>query len=115
MQSIQQCVSYSYRLYMEELRAHFLKTDLLSEQDLRTLEKDGTLAKGPRYLEMAEGYVTGIALDEAGEIIGYQFVNLGKLTDFIKKGDTPNDAWEKAKGQYGRVEDAAKIIDPRKE
>ena len=75
----------------------------------------GTLAKGPRYLEMAEGYVTGIALDEAGEIIGYQFVNLGKLTDFIKKGDTPNDAWEKAKGQYGRDEDAAKIIDPRKE
>ena len=47
------------------------------------------------------------------EIIGYQFVNLGKLTDFIKKGDTPNDAWEKAKGQYGRVEDAVKIIDPR--
>ncbi len=38
----------------------------------------GTLAKGPRYLEMAEGYVTGIALDEAGEIIGYQFVNLVK-------------------------------------
>ena len=72
-------------------------------------------SEGPRYLEMAEGYVTGIALDEAGEIIGYQFVNLGKLTDFIKKGDTPNDAWEKAKGQYGRVEDAAKIIDPRKE
>ena len=75
----------------------------------------GTLAKGPRYLEMAEGYVTGIALDENNEIIGYQFVNLGKLTDFIKNGDTPNDAWEKAKGQYGRVDDAAKIIDPRKE
>ncbi len=75
----------------------------------------GTLAKGPRYLEMAEGYVTGIAVDENDEIIGYQFVNLGKMTDFIKKGDTPNDAWEKAKGQYGRVADAAKIIDPRKE
>ena len=30
-------------LYMEELRAHFLKTDLLSEQDLRTLEKDSAL------------------------------------------------------------------------
>ena len=75
----------------------------------------GTLAKGPRYLEMAEGYVTGIALDENDEIIGYQFVNLGKLTDFIKNGDTPNDAWEKAKGQYGRVDDAVKIIDPRKE
>ena len=62
-----------------------------------------------------DGLPIGAGLDEAGEIIGYQFVNLGKLTDFIKKGDTPNDAWEKAKGQYGRVEDAAKIIDPRKE
>ena len=47
----------------------------------------GTLKKGPRYLEMAEGYVTGIGLDEEGCIIGYQFVNLGKMTDFIKKGD----------------------------
>ena len=75
----------------------------------------GTLAKGPRYLEMAEGYVTGIALDDNGEIIGYKFANLGKFTDFIKAGDQPNDAWEKAKGQYGRVADAAKIIDPRKE
>ena len=75
----------------------------------------GTLKKGPRYLEMAEGYVTGIALDEDDEIIGYQFVSLGKMTDFIKKGDDPNTAWEKAKGQYGRVADAAKIIDPRKE
>ena len=75
----------------------------------------GTLAKGPRYLEMAEGYVTGIALDENDEIIGYQFVSLGKLTDFIKKGDDPTTAWEKAKGQYGRVADAVKIIDPRQE
>ena len=75
----------------------------------------GTLKKGPRYLEMAEGYVTGIALDEDNEIIGYQFVSLGKMTDFIKKGDDPNTAWEKAKGQYGRVDDAVKIIDPRKE
>ena len=65
--------------------------------------------------EMAEGYVTGIALDEDNEIIGYQFVSLGKMTDFIKKGDDPNTAWEKAKGQYGRVADAVKIIDPRKE
>ena len=73
----------------------------------------GTLQKGPRYLEMAEGYVTGIALDEDDLIIGYQFVNLGKMTDFIKKGDDPNTAWEKAAGQYGRVADAAKIIDPR--
>ena len=75
----------------------------------------GTLKKGPRYLEMAEGYVTGIALDKDDQIIGYQFVNLGKMTDFIKKGDDANTAWEKAKGQYGRVDDAVKIIDPRKQ
>ena len=75
----------------------------------------GTAAKGVRYLEMAEGYVTGIALDANDEIIGYQFVSLGKMTDFIKKGDDPNTAWEKAKGQYGRVEDAVKIIDPREQ
>ena len=75
----------------------------------------GTLKKGPRYLEMAEGYVTGIALDADDQIIGYQFVSLGKMTDFIKKGDDPNTAWEKAKGQYGRVADAARIIDPRHE
>lgn len=75
----------------------------------------GTLAKGPRYLEMAEGYVTGIALNEADEIIGYTFVSLGIMMDFIKKGDDANTALEKAKGQYGRVEDAVKIIDPRHE
>ena len=43
----------------------------------------GTLAKGPRYLEMAEGYVTGIALDENNEIIGYKFVSLGKSSDSV--------------------------------
>ena len=73
-----------------------------------------TKEKGVRYLEMAEGYVTGIALDADNEVIGYQFVSLGKMTDFIKQGDDPNTAWEKAKGQYGRVADAVKIIDPRK-
>lgn len=75
----------------------------------------GTLAKGPRYLEMTDGYVTGIALNEDNEIIGYKFVNFGKMMNFIKAGDDANTAFEKAQGQYGRVDDAAKIIDPRKE
>lgn len=75
----------------------------------------GTIVKGPRYLEMAEGYVTGIALDGNDEIIGYQFVNFGKMADFMKKGDDANTAYEKAAGEYGRVADAVKIIDPRKE
>ena len=75
----------------------------------------GTLAKGPRYLEMTDGYVTGVALDEDDEIIGYKFVNFGKMMDFIKGGDDANTAFEKAQGQYGRVNDAVRIIDPRKE
>ena len=74
----------------------------------------GTKAKGPRYLEMAEGYVTEIALDNEDQIIGYKFVNLGKMMDFIKAGDDPKDAIEKASGRYGRVDDAARLIDPRK-
>ena len=75
----------------------------------------GTKVKGVRYLEMAEGYVTRLALDADDQVIGYEFVSLGKMTDFIKKGDTPNDAYNKAIGTYGRFADAAKYIDPRKE
>ena len=75
----------------------------------------GTKAKGVRYLEMAEGYVTRMALDEDDQVIGYEFVSLGKMTDFIKKGDEPNAAYEKSKGTYGRFAEAAKYIDPRKD
>ena len=78
----------------------------------------GTLAKGVRYLEMAEGYVTRMALDENDQVIGYEFVNLGKMTDFIKKGDDPTTAYNKSMGNYGRFapeDGAVKYIDPRKD
>ena len=75
----------------------------------------GTLAKGSRYLEMAEGYVSEIALDENNEIIGYKFVNLGKRMDAVKKGVDANEALAKATGTYGRFAEAAKVIDPRHE
>ncbi len=75
----------------------------------------GTKAKGPRYLEMAEGYVLKIGLDEEGEIIGYQFVSLGKMMDAIKKGVDPKEAYEKNIGTYGRFAQAARVIDPRQE
>ena len=48
-------------------------------------------------------------------IIGYKFVNFGKMMDFIKAGDDANTAFEKAQGQYGRVADAVKFVDPRQE
>ncbi len=75
----------------------------------------GTLDKGPRYLELTEGYITELALDDNDEIIGYKYINFGKMMDFIKAGDDAVTAVEKASGQYGRVADAVKMIDPRKE
>ena len=75
----------------------------------------GTLAKGPRYLELTDGYITKVALDENDEIIGYQYVNFGKMMDFIKGGMSADDALKKASGQYGRVADAVRLIDPRHE
>lgn len=75
----------------------------------------GTLDKGPRYLEMAEGYVTNIALDTDDTIIGYKFVHLGKMMDMIKKGTDANEAMAKATSTYGRYAEAAKVIDPRHE
>ncbi len=75
----------------------------------------GTLAKGPRYLEMAEGYCTRMALDADGEVIGYEFVHMGKFMEMVKKGIDANEALEKAKGTYGRFAEAAKYIDPRKQ
>lgn len=75
----------------------------------------GTLAKGPRYLEMAEGYVTRLALDENSEIIGYEFVHLGRMMEMVRKGMDANEAIRKATNKYGRFDEAAKIIDPREE
>ena len=75
----------------------------------------GTLDKGPRYLELTDGYITEIALDENDEIIGYKYVNFGKMMDFIKAGDDANTALQKASGKYGRVDDAVRCIDPRKQ
>ena len=74
-----------------------------------------TKVKGPRYLEMAEGYVTRVALDEEDQIIGYEFVKTGPMMENIKKGMDANEAVKKATGSYGRFADAAKYIDPRHE
>ena len=74
-----------------------------------------TLEKGPRYLEMAEGYVLEIGLDENSEIIGYKFVHLGKMMEAIRKGVEPAKAFADNVKSYGRFDEAVKKIDPRKE
>ncbi len=72
-----------------------------------------TQAKGVRYLEMAEGYVTELALSDTDEVIGYKFVHLGKMMEAIRKGVDPATALAKNTNFYGQFEGAAKYIDPR--
>ncbi len=74
-----------------------------------------TKSKGVRYMEMAEGYITKMALDENNEVIGYQFIRLGKMLEDIRHGAEPAEALAKNTGTYGRFDDAAKYIDPREE
>ena len=75
----------------------------------------GTSAKGVRYLEMAEGYVTRLALDDNDEVIGYEFVHLGKMMEMIQQGMDANEALAKATSSYGRFVEAARTINPRHE
>ena len=77
-----------------------------------------TNAKGVRYLEMAEGYCTRMALDKDDQVIGYEFVHMGKFMEEIKKGTDANEALKKVTGTYGRFtaeQGAVKHIDPRNE
>ncbi|OIP49007.1 MAG: hypothetical protein COZ12_03775 [Deltaproteobacteria bacterium CG_4_10_14_3_um_filter_60_8] len=75
----------------------------------------GTMAKGVRYLEMAEGYVTRLGLDDNNEVIGYEFVHLGKMMEMIHQGLDANEALRKATSSYGRFDEAARLINPRHE
>jgi NifU-like protein involved in Fe-S cluster formation len=72
-------------------------------------------AKGPRYLNLAEGYILETGLDENDEIIGYKFVRFGKMMEAIRNGVDANKALADNIGTYGRFDDAVKVIDPRKE
>lgn len=74
-----------------------------------------TVDKGPRYLELTEGYVVKMALDENDEVIGYQFLRVGPMLEQIKKGVDANEAYTKSLGTYGRFDEAARVIDPRHE
>ncbi len=74
-----------------------------------------TQAKGVRYMEMAEGYITRMALDADDQVIGYEFVKLGKMMEDIRHGMDAATALKNNTGSYGRFADAAKYIDPREE
>ena len=52
----------------------------------------GTKAKGTRYLELTEGYITRMALDKDNQVIGYEYVHMGKFMEQVKKGVDANEA-----------------------
>ena len=70
--------------------------------------------KGPRYLNLAEGYITKEGLDENGEVIGYEYVAIGSLMKSLREDVEPQEAIKKATKTYGRFADAVTIIDPRR-
>lgn len=77
-----------------------------------------TKVKGPRYLQLTEGYITKMYLDADNEVCGYEFVHMGKFMDAIKKGVATDEALKQVTGTYGRTkpeQGAVKSIDPRKE
>ena len=78
----------------------------------------GTVAKGTRYLELTEGYITRQFLDKDNQVCGYEYVHLGKMMEAIRHGTDPKEAYEKNIGTYGRFsaeQGAVKWIDPREE
>jgi NifU-like protein involved in Fe-S cluster formation len=75
----------------------------------------GTVEKGPRYLELTEGYVLSLGLDAQSRIIGYKFVHIGKMMDLIKDGAPAGEALDQTTGIYGRYNEAVTYIDPRRE
>ena len=78
----------------------------------------GTRSKGTRYLELTEGYITKMFLDEDSQVCGYEYVHLGKMMEAIKGGMDANEAVKKFTGRYGRTtaeQGVVKTIDPRKE
>lgn len=74
-----------------------------------------TSAKGVRYLELAEGYVTKLALDDHSEVIGYEYLNLGKMMKAMNQGMSANEAADLAMGTYGRFDEAVTTINPRQQ
>ena len=74
-----------------------------------------TLKKGPRYLELAEGYVTKLGLDKENRVIGYEVVQLGKVMEAVRAGKDANEAIKANTSTKGRFADAVKTIDPREE
>lgn len=68
---------------------------------------------GTRYLNLCEGYITRQALDNNGEIIGYEYIKTPYLIEQLKKGVPAQEALEKATNVYGRFNEGVTFVNPR--
>ena len=72
--------------------------------------------EGVKYLNLTEGYITRMALDEHDEVIGYEYINLGLLLKNLNDESlTKSQAIEKSTKHYGRFDEAKRFINPRGE
>lgn len=70
---------------------------------------------GVRYFYTSDGYISRLALDDHSEIIGYEYVNLGKMMSMIDSGTDANTALAQSKSKFGRFDEGVTFINPRKE
>ncbi len=70
---------------------------------------------GVRYFHTSDGYVSKLALDKNSEIIGYEYINTGKMLSLISDGMDANLALKESTSCYGRFNEGVKFIDPRRD
>ena len=75
--------------------------------------KNANFLYGSTELRLSIPFKTIKNQNLTASVIGYKYVNLGKMMDNIKAKMDPMEAIESASGTYGRFDEAVKTIDPR--
>jgi len=65
----------------------------------------------PLILQTTEGYTTKLALDDSGNVIGYQYLRLGELLKKLSTGKNVNI--KNYLSEYGRYSEGVKWVNPR--
>jgi NifU-like protein involved in Fe-S cluster formation len=74
-----------------------------------------TAETGVRSLERAEGFIGKMAFDKNDEVIGYEYIQVGKMLELIENGMSADDALKKTTLSYGRFGEGVKFVNPRRQ